>query len=103
MDIIDIGIYSAYALIGLCAIAAIVMPLIQSLSDPKSLVKSGVGVVILVVIFFIGLAMADGTSTNEEVTEATSKYVGAGIITTYACIFIAMFGIVYTEISKIVK
>jgi hypothetical protein len=101
MDIIDIGIYASYVLIVLCALSAIVIPLIQSLDDPKSLVKSGIGVVGLVVIFFIGYALADGETPGT--TESTSKYVGAGLFTTYAFFFGAIIGIIYTELSKIIR
>jgi hypothetical protein len=100
MDIIDIGIYAGYVLIALCAVAAIGMPLIQSFSDPKSLIKSGIAVVLLVVVFFIGYAIADGNV--EGVPSATAKYVGAGIYTTYVAFFGAIIGIIYTEISKLI-
>ncbi len=98
---IDLGLIAGYVLVGLCALAAVVMPLIQSLSDPKSLVKSGIGVGALVVIFLITYAMADGNS--EGTTEGTSKMVGAGLLTMYVFVFLALAGIVYTEISKLIK
>ena len=101
MDIIDIGIITSYVLIALCAIAAIVMPLVQSFSDPKSLTKSAIGIGALAVIFIISYAMAD--SVGEGVTEVVAKRVGAGIITTYIMFFIAVGGILYTEISKMIK
>ncbi len=101
MDIIDIGIFASYILIALCALAAIVMPLIQSFDEPSTLIKSAVGVGSLVVVFFICYAIADGSA--EGATESTSKYVGAGIMTTYVCFFAAIVGIVYTEISKIIS
>ncbi len=98
---VDLGLITGYILVGLCAVAAIVMPLIQSLSDPKSLAKSGVGVGVLLVIFLITYAMADGSA--EGTTSGTSKMVGAGLLTMYVFVFIALAGIIYTEISKILK
>ena len=98
---IDLGLIAGYVLVGLCALAAVVMPLIQSLSDPKSLVKSGIGVGALLVIFLITYAMADGNS--EGTTSGTSKMVGAGLLTMYVFVFLALAGIVYTEISKLIK
>lgn len=99
MDIIDVGIIGSYILIGLCALAAVVMPLIQSFSDPKSLIKSAAGVGAIVVVFFISYVIADGSS--DAVAESTSKRVGAGIITTYIAFFVAIGGIIYTEVSKL--
>jgi uncharacterized membrane protein YvlD (DUF360 family) len=101
MNIIDIGLIGSYILIVLCALAAIIIPLIQSFSDPKSLIKSGLATVVMVVVFFICYALADGNAEGTD--ETTSKYVGAGILTTYVFFFVAIGGIVYSEISKMLK
>lgn len=101
MDIIDVGLFASYGLIVLCALAAIVIPLLQSIGDPQSLIKSGIGLGVLVVVFILGYALADPDSSGT--TEGTSKLVGAGIISMYMFFFIALIGIVYTEISKLIK
>ena len=101
MSLVDIGLFASYVLIGLCALAAILLPLIQSFGDPKSLIKSGIGVGALVVVFFIAYAMADGSSMGT--TTGTSKMVGAGLITMYLATAGAIIGIVYTEVSKLFK
>jgi hypothetical protein len=98
MDFIDIGLIGSYILIGLCTLAATLIPLYQSFGDPKTLLKSGIGIGIMMVVFLFGYLLADGSS---GVDEATSKFVGAGIITTYAFFFLAIAGIIYTEVSKI--
>ncbi|MBR08454.1 MAG: hypothetical protein CMP48_12350 [Rickettsiales bacterium] len=103
MDIIDVGLYASYLLIALCAVAAIVIPLAQSFGDPQSLVKSGIGLGVIVVVFLISYAMADSVTTNKEVTEGAAKLSGAGLIAMYIFFFIALIGIVYTEISKLLK
>lgn len=101
MGIIDIGLISGYILVGLCAVTAIIMPLIQSLSDPKGLAKSAAGVGGLVVVFLIAYGLADPNA--EGASESTSKIVGAGLITMYMAVFIAIAGILYTEVSKLIK
>jgi len=98
---VDLGLIISYVLIVLCALAAIVIPLIQSFSDPKSLIKSGLGLGAVLVVFLIGYLLADGQS--DVTTETTARLVGAGIISMYIFILIAIVGIVYTEISKIIK
>jgi len=102
MDFIDISLYAGYLLVGVSALVAIAMPLIQSLDDPKSLLKSGIGIALLLVVFLVSYAMADGTVVGEA-TEGTSKMVGAGLFTTYVFFFGAIGGIIYTEISKILN
>ena len=53
----------------------------------------------MMIVFLFGYFLADGSSVG--VDETTSKFVGAGIITTYAFFFLAIAGIIYTEVSKI--
>ncbi|XOV93669.1 MAG: hypothetical protein ACFHWX_02950 [Bacteroidota bacterium] len=98
---VDIGLITAYVLIVLCALSAILIPLIQSFSDPKSLVKSGIGLGAVLVVFLIGYALAG--SDSEGTTAATSKLVGAGIISMYIFVLIAIVGILFTELSKLFK
>ncbi|MFT6866114.1 MAG: hypothetical protein ACJA08_000941 [Cyclobacteriaceae bacterium] len=101
MDIIDIGLFASYVLIALCTIAAIVIPIVQSFDDPQSLVKSGIGLGFVLVVFLIGYILADSESATAS--EGTAKLVGAGIISMYILLFLALAGIVYTEISKMIK
>ncbi|MEP4535435.1 MAG: hypothetical protein ABJ004_20230 [Cyclobacteriaceae bacterium] len=101
MDIIDIGLFASYVLVALCAVAAILIPVIQSLGDPKSLIKSGIGLGVVLVVFLIGYAMASGES--DTASEGVAKVVGAGIISMYIFLILAVAGIVFTEISKALK
>jgi len=98
---VDIGLIVAYVLIVLCALSAILIPLVQSFSDPKSLVKSGIGLGAVLVVFLVGYTLAGSDSTGT--TESTSKLVGAGIISMYIFVHIAIVGIFFTEISKLFK
>ena len=102
------GLYAAYILVGIALIAAIVLPIIQSISDPKSLLGTVVGVVIIAVLFFIGFSIATDEVTNvyinNNVTEpTTSKMIGGAIITMYILIILAIVGIVITEVTKVFK
>ncbi|MEQ6119391.1 hypothetical protein [Reichenbachiella sp. MALMAid0571] len=108
MDSIDIILYISYALTILAAIAAIVFPIINSVSDPKSLIKSGLGLVALVVVFGISWALAGSEFTEYQASEfemnaSLSKFVGGTLIMMYILTGIAIVGIVYTEFSKMIK
>jgi len=76
-----------------------VLPLIKALDDPQSLKKSLMGIGVLIVILIVAYVVADGT-VYEKADEATSKRVGAGLITFYILTFGAIGGIIYTEIKK---
>ena len=53
MDAYDIMLYASYLLAVVGTILSIVMPLLKSLDDPKGLLKSGLGVLGLAVLFFV--------------------------------------------------
>ncbi len=114
---IDIGLYGAFILIGVAAVAAIVMNLINAFGNPKSLIKSGIGVILLAVIFFIGYSTAPsefGASTSKAIEAANMdptsesavtvyKLVGGAMTTTLALVIIAVVGLIYSSIAKIVR
>ncbi|WP_420580666.1 hypothetical protein [Reichenbachiella sp.] len=107
MDSIDIALYVSYTLTILAGLAAIVFPIINSVSDPKSLTKAGAGVAGLVVVFIISYALSGSEVTasalEQGVDEGLSKFVGGLLTMMYILIIGALGGIVYTEVSKAVK
>jgi hypothetical protein len=109
MDYIDIFLFLSEALIIIGAILAVVMPLIKSLGNPSSLVKTGIGVAALAVVFFVAYSMADNEVLPKfaadpfNLTPGLSKFVGGALLTTYALFIIAIVGIVVTELNKAIK
>ena len=109
MDTYDIMLYVSYLLVGFGTVVSVLLPLIKSLDDPKSLMKSGLGVVAILVLFFICYSI----STNEvlpkfegepfNLTPETSQMVGGLMITTYVLTIVALVSIVLTEINKAIK
>ena len=100
------GLYAAYILLGIAILAAIVLPLIQSFSNPRALLGALVGVVAIAVLFFIGYSIAGNEVLpvyvkNNVTSEVTSKMIGGALITMYILILLALISIVFTEISKI--
>ena len=99
----------SYALVGIAAVASILLPLIKSLDDPKSLLKTGLAFVGILVLFFICYSI----SSNEVLpkfegapfflTPGMSQAVGGMMITTYVLTVIALGSIVVTEIGKSLK
>lgn len=109
MDTYDILLYVGYGLVLLGAITAILLPLIKSLDNPKSLMKTGLGIVVILVLFFISYSI----STNEvlpkfegepfNLTPEMSQLVGGLLITTYILVIITVVGIVLTELNKAIR
>lgn len=108
MDIIQIGLIFTYVLLGVGVVAVIIMPLVQALtSDPKSLLKSAMGLGAILVIYLIGYALASNEVTAKYiefgVDSTTSKLVGGLLITMYILITGAIGGIIFTEFHKVAK
>ncbi|SFB47203.1 hypothetical protein [Algoriphagus aquimarinus] len=109
MDTYDILLYGSYLLVIVGAAVAVLMPLIKSLDDPKSLLKTALGIVGIVVLFFIAYTI----SSNEvlpkfeaapfNLTPGGSQLVGGMLITTYILAIVALGSIVLTEVTKAIK
>lgn len=102
--IVNYGIPAAFILLAIAALAAILLPLINSISNPRTLLKSGIGIAVLVVIFLIGWSMAPAEPNLQyNVTEASSKAIGGALTTMYILFGLAVLGIILSEINKIVQ
>lgn len=101
------GLYAAYILIGLAVLLAIILPLISAFSNPKSLIGTVGGIVLIAVIFFIGWSISSDEVTNVYtrfgITEASSKMVGGALISMYILIGLALISILFSEVTKIFR
>ena len=106
-NLISWGLYVGYIIFGIAVVATIVFPLINTIKNPGNVVKSGIGIGVLVVVFVVSYAMSDnqlsaiGKGLGE--TEGSVKWIGAGLIMFYIALFAAIIGLVYSEISKVFK
>ena len=104
---IDFILYIGYALIIICTAAAIILPTISALDNPSTMVKSGIGLGGLVVVFLISWAISGdevaASYTEFGIDAGLSKFVGGILTMMYLLGFIAIVGIVYTEVSKVFK
>jgi hypothetical protein len=107
MDSFDILLYVGYALVIFSAVAAIILPLINSLGNPSGLIKSGIGIVAIIIIYFVAYAFSGAEVTQEYAERGVgpelSKAVGGTLIMAYILLGISIVGILFTEVSKIFK
>lgn len=114
---IDLGLNATYVLLGVALVAAILMNFANALKDPRSLIKGGIGIVVLLIVFFIGYSIApaeigretaksfeaiDIDPTSEEAV-STFRWVGGAMSTTFILIIIAVVGLVYSSVSRIFR
>lgn len=106
---IEYALYFSYFLLVVGLLAAIILPLIKSLDNPKSLIKVGVSVVGLVLLFIIMRATASSDLAQNPkfisigISESVLQSVGGMLSTVYVLMFVAILGIIYSEISKAFK
>lgn len=107
MEFVDIMLYGSYLLVIVAALGAIVLPLINALGNPKSLLKSALGIVIIGVIYLISWGVSGDEVTARyikfDITSTSSQVIGGVLITTYLLMGIAVLSIIYSEIRKIVN
>lgn len=107
MEIVDIMLYGAYLLVIVAALGAIVLPLISALSNPKSLLKSGLGVLVIGVVYLISWGISGDEVTAKyikfDITSTSSQVIGGVLITTYLLMGLAVISIIYSEIRKILN
>ena len=104
---VNIGITVALVMVGLAAVLAIVLPLIKSLGEPKILLKSLIGIGLILVVFLIGWAIAGDEVTakyaSAGINETSSKLVGGALTTMYILFVLAVIGVVFSEFNKALK
>jgi hypothetical protein len=99
------------AVIGLTVVAVLLLiffALYQITVDPKRAMKGLIGVAMLVGIFVVTYFMADGSvtekwSTELGITENISKFVGAGITTTFVLLFVSLGAFLFFELRNFFK
>lgn len=104
---LDLGLYLFYALLLIAVAAALIFPVIHSIKEPAALLKSALGLGVIVVVFGIAYALADDSVNAKAaalgVTESSSKLIGAGLIMFYVALVLSGLALIYSEISKALK
>ena len=116
-QLIELGLYASYILLGVAAVAAIGMNFVNAFNNPKSLVKSGIGIIALAIVFFIGYSMApteidmvsqrafeaNKVDPSAASTLTTYRLIGGAMTTTLVLLVVAVVGLVYSSIARVVR
>lgn len=106
--VVNVGLIIAYVLVGLGIVLAVVFPFINSINQPKTLVRAGIGLLSAVIVFGIGYLLSDAATSSRFIqygvdTPALSQAIGGALKMVYLLMGIAIVGIVVTEFSKAFK
>jgi len=107
MDGFDAFLYLSYILVLGAAVAAIVLPMINAIGDPSTLVRGGIGVGALLLFFLISVGIAGNEVTDVYtkfgVDAGMSKRIGGTLIMVYILFILSFAGIIFSEVHKILK
>lgn len=106
-SLISGGLYFGYLLFFVAVAALIILPLMNALKAPKELMRSGAGILVLVVIFLVSYGLSGDEVTMKTAalgtTAQSSKMIGAGLIMLYIVFFMAVIGLIYSFFHKAIK
>ena len=106
-SLINIGLILGYILLGLAAVTVILFSVFQLIVNFKKAKGALIGIVALLVVFFIGFSMATSElylNVAIPVANATiSRIIGGAINATFLLIALAFLASIYTEVSKLFR
>ncbi len=104
---VDFALIGGYVLMAIAAIAAIGLPLIFALDNPKSLVRTGISVGIVALIFAIIYGVSSGELlpqyVAQGVTSGEAQFSGAMITMMMVMIALAIGSVIVTEVYNLFK
>lgn len=104
---LDLGFYVMYALLFIAVACMVVFPVIHMLREPSALIRSAIGIGVVVVIFVLSYVLADSAVNLKAaavgITPTSSKLIGAGLIMFYITLAGSAVALIYSEISKALK
>ena len=107
LDLVDVILYFGYGMVIVAAFLAIAFPLWIASKNPKSLIQIGIGLGSILVLFLVAWLISSNEvySSYAEfgVDESLSKFIGGMLNLVYILAGLAVFGIIYSEVSKSLK
>jgi len=104
---IDLGFYIFYALLIIAIVLTVAFPIIHTLREPSTILRTAIGVGVVVVLFVVSYALSDSEVNLKAaalgVTPTSSRLIGAGLIMFYVTLVGSVLALIYSEVSKALK
>lgn len=104
---VDFALKGGYVLMTIATISAIGLPLFFALDNPKSLVRSGISVGILALVFAVIYGVSSSELLPQYIAQGVSsgqvKFSGAIITMMIVMIVLALVSVVVTEVYNLFK
>lgn len=105
--LLDILMWWSYALVGIAVLVTLILPLINTIQNPKNAMRSVIGIAGVAVIVGIAFLFSSGETITTAVTvydnELVLKLSDTGLYTTYVAFAAAIISVVAGEVSKTFK
>ena len=104
--LIDVGMWTCFALLGLALLGLVGFAIMQIVDNPQRSLTALIGVVGLVAIFFLAYVLSSSTDLSPIVYEKTGtpeswgRWVGAGLFTTYFLFGATVLSLVAVEVMR---
>ncbi|GLB50729.1 hypothetical protein [Neptunitalea lumnitzerae] len=104
----DVLFYVSYILLAIAVVGVAIFSIINIVSSGEKIKRTLIGLGALAVVVILGYVLADGSNIDFDalsradinVTEAESKTVGAGLITFYILMVVALGSMLLSGIKK---
>ena len=95
----------SYVLLGIAMVAALAGSVMTAVSDPKKMTGAGIGIGAMIVVFILSFLISSDEVLEAygDITATTSQMVGAGLITFYILLILAVLSIIYASVSRMLK
>ncbi len=107
MDIFDFFLYLAYFMAITAAVIAPLLAFLKSLSDKQALIKMGLSIAGIFVLFLIAYLLSGNEVTTNyaqfNIGPDMSKIIGGALIMSYLLSGVIFISLIYTEIVKSFK
>ena len=101
-SIINIGLFVTYVLVAVAVVSTLFFGLLQIVRNFGKAKGALIGIVVLLAIVLISFFLATGEPYPDfQVGAVASRWISAGISTTFVLVVLATEAAVYTEIKKL--
>ena len=105
---VSMGLTLAYILAGAGILGMVAIAVKGMVNKPKSAVKVGIGVAIIVVLFLVGYVIDAGTTSDAwkefgVTTSTSSKMIGGALIMMYIGLFGGLLLVMFGPLLRLIK
>ncbi|NJM93671.1 MAG: hypothetical protein HC842_02510 [Cytophagales bacterium] len=104
---VSYGLYATYILFGLALVGSVGLPLVNAISNPRLLLRTGISLGAILLIYFISYALSGSEVTplyvRFGVNAGQSKLIGGGLGMVWFLLGLAFIAALVLEVKKMLN